>query len=115
MTPTDIQQVIDEYAPRSQDEHDFILQWSATAAEVQSASNLTGVVRSLITMLDQLWVFAHAPGRGTQWVNNHPLVIVFVDKLRDMSTNHNENEGARVDSAFDWVFDMRKKGKEEKP
>lgn len=50
---------------------------------VQNASNLSGVVHSLSDAVS----FLHKQPEctGTDWVNRHPVVVLFVNKLADMS------------------------------
>lgn len=33
----------------------------------------------------RLWEIARKTGRGTEWVNCHPVMVLFADKLRDLS------------------------------
>lgn len=52
------------------------------ALEVQNAVNLSGVVRSLHEAIsDVLWPDAHKQGKGTKYVNEHPIVALFLAKL----------------------------------
>jgi hypothetical protein len=52
---------------------------------VQDACNLSGVVHSFSRLLtDVIWPEAHAQGKGTDYVNNHPVVALFIDKLRSL-------------------------------
>lgn len=56
-----------------------------TALDVQDACNLSGVVRSFAEVTQVLWDEAHKIGEGTEWVNSHPITLMFVDKLADLS------------------------------
>lgn len=52
---------------------------------VQDACNLSGVVYSLDRDVSALWQLAHKTDRGTDWVNQHPIVVLYLDKLCDMA------------------------------
>lgn len=51
------------------------------ALDCQDACNLSGVVHSFADAVRALWDEAHATGKGTAWVNEHPIVTLFLDKL----------------------------------
>lgn len=51
------------------------------ALAVQDACNLSGVVKDLARVVDLLWVEARALGLGTGFVNQHPIIVLYVDKL----------------------------------
>ncbi len=55
----------------------------------QDACNLSGVLASFHNIvMDVLWPEARRLGHGTQWVNSHPIVALFLDKLA--SLNHSQ-------------------------
>lgn len=57
-----------------------------SAFDVQDASNLSGVVKSLAgPVMDALWAEARMTGHGTDWVNQHPVVTLFLDKLASLN------------------------------
>jgi hypothetical protein len=59
------------------------------AIEVQDACNASGVVGSLkVVMHEVLWPEARRLGKGTEWVNSHFVVTLFLSKLTDL--NHNQ-------------------------
>lgn len=62
-----------------------IQQAAQIALDVQNAVNLSGVVRSFAEATQAVWDEAHKNGKGTEWVNTHPIVLLFVDKLADLS------------------------------
>ena len=66
------------------------------ALNVQNACNLSGVVHSLDKVVTDLWEEANRIGKGTDWVNTHPIVQAYVDKLASL---------ARVQSNVNNVFD----------
>jgi hypothetical protein len=59
------------------------------ALQVQNASNLTGVARSLNELLQGSWLREDMKARGveahTQNINTHPAVVLFVDKMADLA------------------------------
>jgi hypothetical protein len=55
------------------------------ALDVQNACNLSGVLHSFNAVIDDVWAEAHEVGKGTDYVNTHPLVRLWVDKLAHLS------------------------------
>lgn len=53
----------------------------ADAIQVQNACNLSGVVHSLSRMLPDIRDEVNAAGGGTEEVNRHPIVTLFIEKL----------------------------------
>jgi hypothetical protein len=66
------------------------IRWAAqTALDVSGAVNLSGVLHSLNEILSLvLWPEARKLGKGTEYVNTHPIVTLFLHKL--VSLNHSE-------------------------
>jgi hypothetical protein len=60
-------------------------QAAQTAIQVQDASNLSGVVHSFNEVMGALWLEAHRLGKGTGWVNQHPIVTMFLDKMASLN------------------------------
>lgn len=56
-----------------------------TAIAVQDAVNLSGVAHSFAEAVSAIWDEAHRQGKGTEWVNTHPVVTLFLDKLADLN------------------------------
>ena len=50
----------------------------------QSACNLSGLVHSLSAVIDKIWVEARLLGEGTEYVNNHPIVRLYVEQLQSL-------------------------------
>ena len=69
---------------------------------VQDACNLSGVVHSLAKAMDVIRKEADELGEGTQYMNTHPVVILFVDKLQSLS-------GSNDPSAFSRAYDKCQK------
>ncbi|MGW8177778.1 MAG: hypothetical protein ACWGQW_03175 [bacterium] len=58
------------------------------AMAVQDASNLSGVVHSMSRLLTvEIWPEVRANGGGTDQVNHHPVVKMFVAQLLWLSYN----------------------------
>jgi hypothetical protein len=51
------------------------------AINVQDACNLSGVVKSLARVMDKIWDEAREGNRGTDWVNRHPIVRLYIEQL----------------------------------
>jgi|HubBroStandDraft_1064217.scaffolds.fasta_scaffold34755_4 hypothetical protein len=59
------------------------------AIECQNACNLSGVLDSFHrVVMDCIWPEARKQGKGTDFVNTHPVVYLFLDKLT--SLNHRQ-------------------------
>lgn len=56
-----------------------------TALDVQDACNLSGVVHSLDKVVDAVWEEARRQGKGTAFVNESPIVYLFLDKLMSLN------------------------------
>ena len=55
------------------------------AIDVQDACNLSGVVHSFDKIVSRIWDEAREKGLGTDYVNRHPIVVMFVSKLASLS------------------------------
>ena len=51
------------------------------ALDVQDACNLSGVVHSFAAITNALWDEANAKGLGTAFVNEHPISVLFANKI----------------------------------
>jgi hypothetical protein len=59
------------------------------AIDCQNAANLSGVLDSFHrVVMDVIWPEARRQGKGTDFVNTHPVVYLFLDKLT--SLNHRQ-------------------------
>lgn len=65
----------------------YTLQQAAQAAiDCQDACNLSGVLHSLHSIVkDTLWPEANKLGLGTAYINQHPIVACFLDKLASLN------------------------------
>lgn len=55
------------------------------ALDVQDACNLSGVVGSFARVTQDLWEIARANNKGTEWVNQHYVSVLFADKIADLT------------------------------
>lgn len=67
----------------------------ADAVQCQDACNLSGVLKSWATYLDAIWAEARAQNKGTDFVNNHPVNVLFADKLYSLT-----GYGSRFSEAY---------------
>lgn len=54
--------------------------WQA-ALDIQSACNLSGVVRSFAEAMEAINEEAHRLGKGTDWKNTHPICVLFSTQI----------------------------------
>lgn len=67
----------------------------------QSACNLSGLVHDLSKHLTEaLWPKARLLGQGTDWVNQHPVVRLFVFQLKYLSGLDHEAAEKREQEAY---------------
>lgn len=59
-----------------------------TAVDIQNACNLSGVVQTFSKILSEvLWPFAKVHGYGTDWVNRHPISVLFSSKIAALTSS----------------------------
>jgi hypothetical protein len=51
------------------------------AKHSQGACNLSGLAHSLSKVITKVWAEARVQGHGTDWVNNHPIVRLYVEQM----------------------------------
>jgi hypothetical protein len=64
------------------------------ALNSQNACNLSGIVKTLAQDLDIIWNEARAQNAGTDYVNTHPVVRLYVEQLVSLNKS-----GVLLDSA----------------
>src|SRR5258708_9353028 len=68
-----------------------IQQAGKTACECKDACNLSGVLASFKEIVHEvLWPEARRLGHGTEWVNQHPIVTLFLSKLGSLNRGYYE-------------------------
>lgn len=60
-------------------------QLAREALDVQDACNLAGVAHSFSRVITDLCAVARERGEGTEWVNTHPVSVLFSDKIASLS------------------------------
>lgn len=55
------------------------------AIDSQNAVNLTGITRSVVQIMDDIWKEASAQNKGTDFVNRHPIVRLFAEQILFLS------------------------------
>jgi hypothetical protein len=57
-----------------------------TALQVQDGCNLSGILQSFTEIvINTIWPAAREQGNGTEWVNQHPICTLFLDKLTSLN------------------------------
>ena len=56
-----------------------------SALAVQNACNLSGVVTSFVQCTGVLWEEARKRGKGTGWVNTHPISILYANQISHLT------------------------------
>ena len=51
------------------------------AMNVTGACNVSGLVASMHRAVIELWAIARERRKGTEWVNRHPVVILYLDQI----------------------------------
>jgi hypothetical protein len=54
------------------------------AMHSQCACNISGLVHTLSETISRIWNEAHRDGKGTDWVNNHPIVRMYVEQFQHL-------------------------------
>ena len=55
------------------------------ACNVGGAVNAGGVIRSLAAVTQRIWADANEAGKGTDWVNHHPIIACYVSSLAGLT------------------------------
>ena len=71
------------------------------ALDVQSASNLSGVVKGFDRAIADLR--SHIPDISTDKLNVHPICILWASKIASLTQCET---GLNFTHAYDWVYDM---------
>jgi len=75
----------------------------------QDAVNLSGVVQTWARTVLELWSWAHKLGRGTTWVNNHPVNRLFASKVHTLS-GMGLSDVAPFNEAYVWCSEASSEG-----
>lgn len=55
------------------------------ARSVNGACNVSGLVHGLSRAVTDLWALANARGLGTDWVNRHPVTLLYLEQINYLS------------------------------
>jgi len=81
-----------------------IQQAARTALECQDACNLSGVLASFKEIVHEvIWPEARRLGHGTEWVNTHPIVTLFLSKLCSLNRGYFECDYMHASDACDQL------------
>ena len=56
------------------------------ALDSQSACNLSGIVHSLSEVISRIWEEAQEKGKGTDWVNSHPICRLYAEQIYHLTS-----------------------------
>jgi hypothetical protein len=56
-----------------------------TALDIQDACNLSGLVYSFSSCMDDICEASRVHGHGTSWKNKHPIVTLFLLKMAELN------------------------------
>ena len=85
-------------------------QMAKDALAVQDACNLSGVVHGFARLMQHLCDYDNAHGKGTTWRNEHPLSILWADKIAHLTGTQGYSD--RVIQAFQWTHNQVKAGQQ---
>ena len=71
----------------------------------QDACNLSGVVHTFSEILSRLWDEARVKGKGTTYVNTHPISILFADKITSLAYGNSKNYSNTYSRAYDFCLE----------
>jgi len=83
----------------------------ADAIQVQDACNLSGVVHKFSRIMTKIWEEARKDenkGYGTEWVNKHPIAVMYAEKIAHLTTGQTL-PGTAINAA--WSFCEQYSGK----
>jgi hypothetical protein len=62
----------------------------------QNACNASGLIHSLAEVTEKIWVEARALGKGTEYVNNHPILRLYIEQLQHLCRTSYSDAHAHV-------------------
>lgn len=75
--------------------------------DCQNASNASGLIRSLHEITSEvLWPEAQRLGKGTRWVNRHPIIALFLYKIGELNGRDITSLMDGYDSAMAEVIEL---------
>jgi hypothetical protein len=76
------------------------------ALHAQSASNLSGVAHSLPKVIERIWDEARSIGEGTEYVNTHPVVGLFLHQMAHLNKSNADLLGDKWAEAAQLCNDL---------
>jgi hypothetical protein len=62
------------------------------ALDIQDGSNLGGLVHRFNEVVSELQEEMHRSGYSTSWVNRHPIITLWLDKLCDLNCTYGDHQ-----------------------
>lgn len=62
----------------------------------QDACSLSGIVHQLSRTISKIWEEAHKKGKGTDWVNNHPICRLFAEQIAHLTRKREWDEAIKI-------------------
>jgi len=75
------------------------------ALDAQSACNLSGLAHSFSKVVSVLWNEANELGEGTEWVNTHPISVLYTYQMGHLSGVANGDLG-QYSYAYNKAMEM---------
>lgn len=72
------------------------------ALDASGAVNLSGVVATFARVTSDLWSLARERGHGTNWVNTHPVSVIFASVISNLS-GVDHSSSLVVIHAYTWA------------
>lgn len=95
-------QVPDLYAMNEKSDRSAMKHAAQTAIDIQNACNLSGVIFTWAEVMASISKEASAQSQGTDWKNNHPINVLFANKVADMTG------GSSIDAhgtlKYSWAY-----------
>lgn len=76
------------------------------ALDIQDACNSCGVIQQFAKDVKKLFDEARELGEGTDYVNQHPVVILYLDKLCDLARYRDYREDKTMTQIFSEAFNI---------
>lgn len=93
----------------------MLAECAAEALAVQDACNLSGVVYGWARVMDVICEVSHRQGKGTEWKNQHPVNILFADKVVSLAGVQGMHDTIGQDRCYKAMIACRELAKVLKP
>ena len=77
------------------------------ALDIQDGCNSLGIAKQMVRDMETLWKEARENGKGTDYVNQHPVMILYLDKLCDLA-RYRDWEAKSMMMQFSDAYDFCK-------